>query len=81
MVEFINEENDDEQERMILTNELTRVCERIKIVDGKHRYATEDKIKKDSDEIVIKYQRSVQVAVKALRDLVDVHKDLLKGLL
>lgn len=81
MMEFINEENDEEQERMILSNELSRICERIKVVEGKHRYATEDKIKKEADEIVIKYQKNVQVAIKALKELVDVHKELLKGLL
>lgn len=66
---------------MILSNELTHICHRIKIVEGKHRYATEEKVKKDSDDVVIKYQKSVQVAVKALKDLVEVHKELLKTLL
>jgi hypothetical protein len=66
---------------MILSNELSHICERIKMVEGKHRYATEDKIKKESDDIVIKYQKNMQVAIKALKELVDVHKELLKGLL
>jgi hypothetical protein len=30
---------------------------------------------------VIGYQKSVQVALRALRELVEVHKELLKGLL
>lgn len=66
---------------MILTNELTRICERIKIVEGKHRYATEEKIKKEHDEIIIAYQKGMQLAVRALKELVDVHKELLKSLL
>lgn len=66
---------------MILSNELTHISDRIKIVEGKHKYATEEKVKKESDEVVIRYQKSVQVAVKALKDLVEVHKELLKTLL
>jgi hypothetical protein len=31
--------------------------------------------------VVIRYQKSVQIAIKALKELVEVHKELLKSLL
>lgn len=52
---------------MILTNELIHVCNKIKLVDGKHKYGTEEKIKKQADEVVICYKENIGKATDALK--------------
>lgn len=66
---------------MIISAELSNICKLIRIVEGQPKYATEDKIKKETEEIVNQYRKNMAKATTTLRELLDTHKECLKGLL
>ena len=81
IVQFLNEENEVEQERMLISAQLTQISSKIRVVEGKIRYITQQQIRKQAEEVLKWYRQQMQTVIEALRALVQLHKDSLKGLI
>lgn len=65
----------------MISAELTQICSKIRISEGKIKYATEDNVRKEAEEVLVWYRLEIGKAVDALKELVELHRQCMKGII
>ena len=70
LLDLISEENDKEQDRIEVTNEIQNVVAEVINDHGQYRISSQDKVKKENEAIILGFQRKVGKAREVILRLV-----------